>query len=213
MKPAGASGGKYSPNCSEAVEFESLGCIIMASGMGKRFGGNKLMADLDDSPMIGRILVATRGIFARRIVVTRHEDVAAFCREQGVAVLLHDLPHRSDTVRLGLDEIQEGIAGCMFCPGDQPLLGRGSIRAMCAYFIQCPSMIVQLEYANHPGTPVLFPRRCFDELMNLPQGRGGRALIQKYPGQVRHVPARDEYEMLDVDSPEDLTRIRQYLER
>lgn len=213
MKPAGASGRKCSPNCSEAVEFESLGCVIMASGMGRRFGGNKLLADLGGRPMIGRILEATRGIFVRRIVVTRHGDVADFCREQGVAVLLHDLPHRSDTVRLGLGEIREGIEGCMFCPGDQPLLGRESIRSMCAYFMQYPNAIVQLEYDNHPGTPVLFPRCCFDELMKLPQGRGGRALIQKYPGQVRHVPARDEYEMLDVDSPEDLTRIRQHLER
>lgn len=27
-----------------------LGCVIMASGLGKRFGGNKLMADLMGSP-------------------------------------------------------------------------------------------------------------------------------------------------------------------
>ena len=81
---------------------KTVGCVIMASGMGKRFGGNKLMADFAGQPMIARILAATEGLFDRRVVVTRYEDVAAICREQRVEVILHDLPHRSDTVRLGL---------------------------------------------------------------------------------------------------------------
>ena len=29
-----------------------LGCVIMASGLGTRFGGNKLMADFDGQPLI-----------------------------------------------------------------------------------------------------------------------------------------------------------------
>ena len=33
---------------------KSLGCVIMASGLGKRFGGNKLMADFHGQPMIAR---------------------------------------------------------------------------------------------------------------------------------------------------------------
>lgn len=28
----------------------NLGCVIMASGLGKRFGDNKLMADFDGQP-------------------------------------------------------------------------------------------------------------------------------------------------------------------
>ena len=83
----------------------TVGCVIMASGMGKRFGGNKLMADFGGQPMIARILAATGGLFARRVVVTRHGDVAEYCRKQGAEVIAHDLPHRNDTVRLGLDAV------------------------------------------------------------------------------------------------------------
>lgn len=36
-----------------------IGCVIMASGLGKRFGSNKLMADFNGKPMIYRILSAT----------------------------------------------------------------------------------------------------------------------------------------------------------
>ena len=72
------------------LHFPQIGCVIMASGLGKRFGGNKLMADFHGKPMIQRALDATDGLFARRVVVTRHEQVAALCRAQHVDVVLHD---------------------------------------------------------------------------------------------------------------------------
>ena len=40
------------------------GCIIMASGMGTRFGGNKLMAELDGVPLIQHVIQATDGLSA-----------------------------------------------------------------------------------------------------------------------------------------------------
>lgn len=42
---------------------QNLGCVIMASGLGKRFGGNKLMADFDGQPLICRALTVTDGLF------------------------------------------------------------------------------------------------------------------------------------------------------
>ena len=48
--------------------FGRLGCVIMASGVGRRFGGNKLMADFQGKPLLQYALEATEGIFARRIV-------------------------------------------------------------------------------------------------------------------------------------------------
>lgn len=56
--------------------FGKIGCVIMASGLGRRFGSNKLLADFGGEPMICRILDATEGIFRRRVVVTRHEEIA-----------------------------------------------------------------------------------------------------------------------------------------
>ena len=77
---------------------DAVGCVIMASGMGVRFGGNKLMADFRGMPMIGRVLDCTEGIFTRRVVVTRHSTVADFCAQRGVDTVLHDLPDRSDSL-------------------------------------------------------------------------------------------------------------------
>ena len=205
--PAGASMGKSSgPGAA-------LGCVIMASGQGKRFGGNKLMAELGGKPLIAWVLDATEGIFQRRVVVTRHAEVADLCRQRQIPAVLHDLPYRSDTVRLGLEALGDGLSGCMFCPGDQPLLSRESVQAIALSAAQGPEFIWRLAYGDAAGTPVLFPRWAFPLLRALPQGKGGSVILQKNPGQVRLVPARGEYELWDVDSPDDLKLVSTCLER
>lgn len=88
--------------------------------------------------MLCRAFAATAApSISARIVVTRSEEVQALCRAQGVPVLLHSLPGRNDTVRLGLSALLEQLpelSGCMFLPGDQPLLRRETVEAMTALF-------------------------------------------------------------------------------
>lgn len=184
----------------------NIGCVIMASGLGKRFGGNKLMADFLGQPMVCRILDATEGIFSRRVVVTRHEDVAALCRERGMDVVLHALPHRSDTVRLGLEAIGH-VDCCMFCPGDQPLLRRETILKLAENACADPRNIWRAACGETQGAPVVFPQWTFPELLSLPEGKGGNVLIKKYPEHLRTADVRDLYELQDVDSPEDLEKL------
>lgn len=105
------------------------GCIVMASGAGVRFGGNKLMAELCGEPLVGHVVRATDGLFDRRVVVTRHADVAALCETLGAKVILHDEPCRNDTVRLGM-EAMDGCDMVTFFQGDQPLIRPASIAAL-----------------------------------------------------------------------------------
>lgn len=101
----------------------------MASGVGARFGGNKLTAELCGAPLVGHVVRATDGLFSRRVVVTRHADVAALCETLGVQVILHDEPCRNDTVRLGM-EAMDGCDTVTFVQGDQPLIRPASIAAL-----------------------------------------------------------------------------------
>ena len=186
--------------------FGDIGCVIMASGLGRRFGSNKLMADFHGMPMICRILDATEGIFAQRVVVTRSEEVAALCRERGIRTILHNLPHRSDTVRLGL-EAMSGIGCCMFATADQPLLRKETVAALALASKNSPHAIWRTGFDGIHGSPVVFPHWSFPELLDLPEGKGGSFVVKKYPEHLRTVNVRDMYELKDVDSPEDLEEL------
>lgn len=182
--------------------FRNTGCVIMASGLGRRFGGNKLMADFRGEPMIARILTAT-DFLPHRVVVTRHEDVADYCRERKVPVILHALPYRSDTVRLGLEALPE-VDRCFFCPGDQPLLSGQTLQSMALLANILPDAILRPCAEDRPGTPILFPRQFFGELRQLPQGKGGSFLVGNHPEQTILLPVRDPRELMDADTPEAL---------
>ena len=116
----------------------SVGCVVMASGLSTRFGSNKLLADFCGRPMLCRAFdAADTPLLSGKIVVTRSEEVHALCSESGIPALLHCLPGRNDTVRLGLSALREQIpdlAGCMFLPGDQPLLSRETVERMIHEF-------------------------------------------------------------------------------
>lgn len=187
--------------------FPETGCVIMASGLGKRFGSNKLMADFLGRPMIHRALDATEGLFDRRVVVTRHESVAVLCRERNVEAVLHDLPHRSDTVRLGLEALGE-VDCCMFLPGDQPLLRRETVAMLLERWRENPDSIIRPVYEDTEGSPVIFPRWTFDELKNLPEGRGGGVVIRNHPHAVCRVSVTNPFELADADTPETLEILR-----
>lgn len=188
--------------------FPKVGCVIMASGLSKRFGSNKLMADFHGAPLIQRALDATAGLFTHRVVVTRHESVAALCRAQDIAVVLHDLPHRSDTVRLGLEALPD-LDACMFLPGDQPLLRRETVAMLLENRKNNPDSIIRPVCEDNEGSPVLFPAWTFPELKSLPEGKGGGVVIKKYPHAVCRIPVANPFELADADTPETLELLRQ----
>ena len=198
----------------------TVGCVIMASGLSRRFGANKLLADFCGQPMLCRAFAATAApSISARIVVTRSDE--------GVPVLLHSLPGRNDTVRLGLSALLEQLpelSGCMFLPGDQPLLRRETVEAMTALFCrEQPSpaewqketereifrlgAVAENDPAPLVGSPVLFGSSFFPKLLTLPENKGGNVLLKKYPAQVRTVYIADSAELLDADTPEVLQQL------
>lgn len=213
-------------------ELLPVGCVIMASGLSQRFGSNKLLAPFCGEPMLCRAFAATdTPKLSARIVVTRSDEVAQLCRSRNVPVLLHDLPGRNDTVRLGLSTLLEQVPelfGCMFLPGDQPLLCRETVEAMAGIsgWDQRTRLERQKEtereifrlahrFVNDPnplvGSPVLFSKRYFSELRILPEGKGGSVLLRKYPERVHNIFIGDRNELLDADTPEALAELLRIL--
>ena len=213
---------------SDSVSRFPIGCVIMASGLSTRFGSNKLLADFGGQPMLCRALDATdTPKLAARVVVTRSPEVEQLCREQNVPCALHSLPGRNDTIRLGLEAVLEqcpDLMGCMFLPGDQPLLTRHSVESMVGIYgwdretqierqKETEREIFRLghRFKNDPnpllGSPVLFGNAYFPELRTLPEGKGGSVLIRKYPDHVHAVYIANREELYDADTPEALEEL------
>lgn len=197
-----------------------VGCVIMASGLSRRFGSNKLLANFCGEPVLCRAFAVTdTPQLAARIVVTRSEQVRDLCEAHRIPALLHNLPGRNDTVRLGLSALLEQLpelAGCMFLPGDQPLLRRTTVEQLVEHF-QAQNKAEQDIFrlgaqaldglSPLVGSPVLFGKRYFPELLTLPEGKGGSVLLKQYPARVHIVCIADREELLDADTPQALAQL------
>lgn len=180
-----------------------LGCVIMAAGAASRFGGNKLLAELEGVPLYRRALNAVPAeVFRRVTVVTRFDAVARDAEAMGFAVVRNEQPELgiSRTVRLGLQTVTD-CDGVLFMTADQPFLTGTTLRRLAEAFLDAPDRIAAAFADGQRGNPCLFPAELFPALLALEGDTGGARVIRANPHRVLpvEVPAR---ELLDVDTPE-----------
>ena len=207
----------------EQTKQAAVGCVIMASGRAVRFGSDKLLADFGGAPLIARALAVTASpALAARVVVTRSAEVARLARAAGAATVLHSLPGRNDTVRLGLDALLgecPGLGGASSCPATSRCCGGRASRPWCATSTrkkETERVILRLGWragGAEPllGSPVLFGSGHFDALRALPEGKGGGVVIRQHPGCVRAVYAQSAEELEDADTVERLEALKRFL--
>lgn len=188
-----------------------LGCVVMASGEARRFGRQKLIEPLVGRPVLERTLAAIPRDVYDVVVVTRSDEVASLAHDLGVDVRMHGGALQSDTLREGLDEMGDR-AGCLFVPGDQPLVSEGSLRAMGEEYSRHPGSVVRLAWRGVTRSPILFPRDLFPSLRAMTGDTGGSQLLRDRPelaARTRLVEASDERELMDIDTVDDLRLVEQ----
>ena len=187
----------------------SLGCLIMAAGSGRRFGGNKLAADLDGKTLIRRALEAVPAAqFTAVTVVSQYEDIEALAGQFGFAAIHNDRPDLglSHTIRLGTEAMRT-CDGILYMVADQPKLCQETVARLVEVFRQHPDKIVGAGHDGRRGNPNLFPARFFSELMAITGDHGGSSVIRAHEEAFLLVET-DPAELLDCDTPEALESLR-----
>lgn len=186
-----------------------LGCVVMAAGNARRFGENKLAAELQGRSLIRRALEAVpAGEFDRVVVVTQYPEVMELAEEFHFAALRNEHPDWgiSHTISLGLAELED-CGGVLFLVSDQPLLKRESVAELAELWRSHPEKIAALAHNGVRGNPCLFPARFFPELLALEEDHGGNTVIRRHEEDLVLLEVRQE-ELTDVDTAsalEDLT--------
>ncbi len=190
----------------------SLGCVIMAAGNARRFGANKLAAEVDGKTLIRHALEAVPGDqFDRVIVVTQYPEIEELANEFSFDCVKNAHPDWgiSHTIYLGLENLTD-MDAVMFQVSDQPMLRRESIDAMLHYYRQNSDHIVGMSHGGVRGNPCIFPSRYFPELMALEEDHGGNTVIRRHEDMLLlyEIP---KCELTDVDTPKALDELTKQL--
>ena len=191
-----------------------IGCVVMASGAGARFTaaggvGEKLMANVCGAPLIARTVASVPRDRFELVLSTRSQAVAS-AAEQAVPdlrVVLHDAEERSASIKVGLMLGSDEWDGCLFLPGDQPLVSQASFEALARAFERFPRQAWRLAWQGAPASPVLFPRSCFGALVDLQGAEGGSHVLRSGLVPQGFVEAQSPDELWDVDTTDDLRHV------
>lgn len=187
--------------------------VFLAGGVGKRFGGNKLLADAGGEPVLARLFDRVLPVLEKRsqkvLLIARDPACAALGRERGLTVITGTFPKKSDTVRTAA-LLAGDTDGILFLQSDQMLLTGESLQALIRAFERSPDRPARLCFGGVPGSPVLFPGSFLPALSALSGESGGSVLLRG--GPVTLVPAANAWEGLDADTKEALAQMVRILE-
>ena len=186
--------------------------VLLAAGEGRRFGSVKQLADIHGEPMVRRSARHALNSGAPVIVVTGADAEQV---EDALAGLSVHIVRNSAwaegmgrSLAVGIAELQRCFphATCaLLCLADQPMIEQALFDELFERHRIAGDRILACEHAGVTGPPVLFPRDCFQMLVNWSGPDGARALLEREPARVERFSNRGG---IDVDTQEDLQRVR-----
>ncbi|KQS02074.1 MobA [Sphingomonas sp. Leaf357] len=179
--------------------------ILLAAGRSERFGAlDKLEQDFLGQPLAFHVVTALEAVpFRDRIVVQNGTNLDFAAR--GYRVIHNEQPEigMSNSVKLGVAAAQaDGADAVLIALADMPRVTATHVYRLLDA-ASGPDAVVASSDGVKPCPPAIFGANRFETLLALEGDEGARAMV----AGGKHVIA-PEHELLDIDRPEDLERLR-----
>jgi CTP:molybdopterin cytidylyltransferase MocA len=189
-----------------------VSAILLAAGAGSRFGGGKLLAKLNDMPLVEHVLVALEASPVDKTVVVVGADAKRLrevCEPYGFRIVENPEWTRgqSTSVRAGLRALGPEARAAVVLLADQPLVGADAVKRLVEAF-EGGAKVAVAAYGGEPRNPVLFSREVWPLLeAELSGDEGARPFLRRHQDLVTRVPCDEVGDPVDVDTAEDLRHL------
>lgn len=181
--------------------------IVLAAGASRRLGEPKQLILLHGETLVERAARICREAGCDPVIVVLGAEAAKIrerCSFEGAKIFVHEewAEGMGASVRAGVSALKTDVDGCIIAVCDMPAVSSDHLRELMK-----PREITASCYAGRHGVPAYFPRSTFAQLMELRGDTGARDLLKN----TRAVELTGGE--LDVDTPEDLARLRELFEQ
>ncbi|GAB3205757.1 nucleotidyltransferase family protein [Marinactinospora thermotolerans] len=192
------------------AETTSVAGLLLAAGEGSRLGRPKALVELEGERLVDRgARILREGGCDPVYVVTGAADVTV-----EAAVTIHN-PDWADgmgsSLRMGLATLPPGVDAVVVALADQPLVTPAAIGRLLGAYREGARAAVA-TYSGNLRNPVLLGREHWPSVHALAEGDvGARHFLRAYSHLVTMVACDDVARPDDIDTPEDLDRMRALL--
>ena len=180
-----------------------FGCVLLAAGEGKRFGGSKLLTKLNGVPILEHILIALPlAKFHSCTIVAADSKILKLAKKHGISGVINEQPELklAHSIRMGIQQMGD-IDACMFVVSDQPMLTGETISDMVDSYQS--GSILSLSFHGKRGNPVIFPSFLLEELSNLSIDENGVCVVNRHSEIQKLYDIADEAQLTDIDTKHD----------
>lgn len=181
--------------------------LLLAAGGARRFGSQKLVAQIGGVPVVRRAAEALASGVDQLVVVTGSDTALVHDALAGLNARCVENTEwaagLSTSLRAGLLAVGRDTAAVVIALGDQPGLDPKLVRTVIETWRAAGKPIVATRYRGARGHPVLLDRAVFGEASEARGDVGARMLIERDATRVAYVDV-DADAPRDVDTPADL---------
>lgn len=187
-----------------------IGGVVLAAGLSRRMGRNKLLAELGGKPLLRH---AVEAALASRldpvIVVTGHDEAGVKKALSGLNVGFAHNPRfaegLSTSLQTGIRALPGDCDGALVLLGDMPGITANLIdRTIAAFDPAQGRAICVAAKGGKRGHPVLWGRQFFGEIESLGGDAGAQSLMARHAAQIGEIESADDAPFTDIDTPEAL---------
>ncbi len=191
-----------------------IGCVLLAAGSGKRFGGDKLRHIIDGVSIAERACQLHAGLqYAVSVLVSRPADsfLSTLADKYDFMLAINEraaqgIGTSAAAGAAALLSLDPSIDGALFAVCDQPYLKQETVAALLSRFQKSPMSIVAPVCGSNRGNPVIFPRELLLEFASLNGDIGGGAIIRAHSDMLTTVEIENPAEFIDIDTKMDELR-------
>jgi molybdenum cofactor cytidylyltransferase len=191
------------------TELSKCGLVILAAGASQRLGHAKQLLACNERNLLGHsIHVALQSLLNPVVVVygANAALVSPQLRTYPVAAVFNPDWEKgiSSSINKGLSallELSPSISAAIFMVCDQPFITSALLNTVIKTGTAKTDRIVACRYENALGSPALFGKHYFNELLELQGDEGAKKIIKKYAHKVSSVSFPMGH--IDIDTKED----------
>jgi len=183
----------------------NISAIVMASGLSKRMGKDKLHLEINSKKIYEYVLeTISQYNFYETIVAAKDDDIIREAEKLGFLGVKNEKYYmgQSESIKISLENLSNAD-GYMFFVADQPFIKLATVEKLCDEFNKNPGSIIVPYYNGIKGNPVIFPRILKDQLMAIKNDSGGKTVINNNQDKVIKVDIETTDEFMDIDTIED----------